>query len=218
MSPASAPPPTTSLRARGKQRRIRRILDATRALIRESPDESPSVERIAARAEVAPATVFNLIGPREQILASLADDLLAEVEQRANDRGDGDPHARARAVAATTVDIICGDPDVYKHVLAHWNSSGRLLRADPTPQLVTCLQEAADSGTLRRDLDLEALAEAISTACTGAAHQWAAGIIDDDSLRKRCQTAVDLAFAAATRRPASPDYLLALKIRPSKRD
>lgn len=177
MTASSLTPPATGLRERNRRRRVAQILEATRSLLRERPYQSPSVERIAARAEVAPATIFNLIGPREQIWAALADDLLADLERRTNDLGSGDPHSEARAIAATTVDIICADADVYRHVLANWNSSGQLLRRDPTRQLVDCLQRAASTGTLRDDLDLKALGEAITTACTGAAHQWAAELI-----------------------------------------
>jgi AcrR family transcriptional regulator len=204
---------TTGLRERSKRRRLQQILEATRSLLRERPDESPGLERIAARAEVAPATIFNLIGPREQIWAALADDLLAELERRTTDLPRSDPHTRARAIATTTVDIICADANVYRYVLANWSSSGRLLRRDPTSQLVACLRAAADDGTLRRDLNLKALGETISTACTGAAHQWAAGLISDRALRRRCQTAVDLAFAAATPRISDdgPDYLSELR-------
>jgi AcrR family transcriptional regulator len=190
---------------------VTQILQATRALIRERPNDPPTAEQIAARAEVSPATIFNLIGPRERIWASIADELLAELEQRTIDLPTADPHATARAIATTAVEIICADPHVYKQILAHWSASGRLLRRNPTQRLTACLQAAADAGTLRDDLDLDALGEAISTACTGAAHQWAAGIIDDRTLRTLCQTAVDLAFAAATPHTTGPDYLSALK-------
>lgn len=195
--PASSLTPATGLRERNKQRRVAQILEATRSLLREQPDESPSVERIAARAEVAPATIFNLIGPREQIWAALADSMLAELERRNDQLRTGDPYAAARAIVAATVETICADADIYRHVLANWSASGRLLRRDPTRQLVACLRAGVDAGTLRDDLDLKALGEAISTACTGAAHQWAARMIDDRGLRRRCQTAVGLAFAAA---------------------
>jgi AcrR family transcriptional regulator len=211
MTTASLASPDVGLRERNKRRRVARILEATRSLLRERPGESPSVERIAARAEVAPATIFNLIGPREQIWAALADDLLAELERRTGELGGGDPHAEARTVASISVDIICADADVYRHVLANWSASGRLLRRDPTRRLVACLKAAVEAGTLRRDVDIEALGQAISTACTGAAHQWAARLIDDRALRRRCQTAVDIAFAAATPRTKGvPDFLAAL--------
>lgn len=55
------------LREQHKARRRMRILEATRELLRHGPDSVISAERIAERAEVAPATVYNLIGPRDKI-------------------------------------------------------------------------------------------------------------------------------------------------------
>jgi AcrR family transcriptional regulator len=204
----------TGLRERNKQRRVAQILEATRALLRERPDESPSVERIAARADVASATVFNLIGPREKIWAALSDEMLADLDRRTAAFADLDPHARARAIVTTIVEMMRSDAAVHRHLLAHWSQSGRFLRRDPTPQLIECLREASARGTLRTDVDLRRLGEMISTACSGAAHQWSAGLISDRALRLRCRTAVDVVFAAAAAPPpdtASPDFLAALR-------
>jgi AcrR family transcriptional regulator len=190
------------LRERNRRRRVERILEATRELLREVPGESPSVERIAERAEVAPATVFNLVGPREQIWAALADAMFADLDL-APPSPDDDPHTRAREIAAVTVDALCADPAVHRHVLAHWSQAGRLLREDPTPQLVACLQAAAQRGQLRDGVDLRRLGTTTTAACGGAAHQWAAGLIGDRAVRERCRTAVDVAFAAAGHREAA---------------
>ncbi len=189
-------PAPGGLRERNRERRIARILEATRELLREAPHESPSVERIAQRAEVAPATVFNLIGPRESIWAALADDMLAAVDLSPPDDAE-DPLVHATAIVTAVVDTFCADAAVYRHVLAHWTQSARLLRSDPTPQLVACLRAAAGRGQIRADLDLRRLGTTITTACGGAAHQWGAGLISDRTLRDRCRTAVDVAFAAA---------------------
>jgi AcrR family transcriptional regulator len=191
--------PPVGLRERHKLGRVRRILDATRSLLRERSDESPSVERIAERAEVAPATVFNLVGTRDRIWAALADELLDEVEQRMAALPDLDPRDRARALAAITVDLICADPAVYRHVLSSWRRSGRLLSRSPVPHLVHSLRAGAAAGTLREDLDFSLLADVVSAACTGAAHQWAAEMIDDQAFRTLCLAAVDVAFTAAVR-------------------
>jgi AcrR family transcriptional regulator len=190
------------LRERNRRRRIERILEATRELLRETPGESPSVERIAQRAEVAPATVFNLVGPREQIWAALADAMLAEVDL-APPSPTEDPYTRAREIVTATTDALCADPDVHRHLLAHWTQAGRLLRADPTPQLVACLRAAAQRDQIRDDVDLRRLGATITAACGGVAHQWGAGLIGDRVLRERCRTAVDVAFAAADHRGAA---------------
>jgi AcrR family transcriptional regulator len=186
------------LRERNKRRRVKQILTATRELIREHPDEAPTVEAIAARAEVAPATIFNLIGPRPRIWAAIADEALAEAERRMAELSDADPYRRARHITTTTLDVLLEDPAVQRYVLSHWAESGRLLRRDPRRELLASLREAQKRKSLPRDADLRALAESISTACTGALHQWAAGLISEAALRRRCTLSVDLAFAAAT--------------------
>lgn len=50
----SASAPSTGLRERHKQQRRERILEAIRELLRECPDETPTVERIAARCVIGP--------------------------------------------------------------------------------------------------------------------------------------------------------------------
>src|SRR4029077_12321730 len=140
------------LRERNRRRRVSQILEATRELLREHPHESPSVERIAQPAYVAPATVFNLIGPREKIWAALIDEMLAQIDADPPAVDETDPLARAHAIVVAVVDTICADAAVYRHVLTHWTESGRLLRRDPTPQLVACLRAAAEQGATRDDV------------------------------------------------------------------
>jgi AcrR family transcriptional regulator len=61
------------LRERGKRRRTDRILDAALTLLREDPGQNLTVERIAERAELAPMTVYNLVGTRDQKWTELVD-------------------------------------------------------------------------------------------------------------------------------------------------
>lgn len=184
------------LRERQKLGRVERILEATRELIREQPGREPTVDAIAGRADVAPATVFNLVGPREQIWAALADAALAQALERVDGVDAHDPHDRARQIVATTVDVFVSDADVHRLVLSKWSTSGALLEQDPTAKLRSCLREGSASGTLDAHIDVRSLARHIATACTGAMHQWVAGTIDERELRRRCLAAVDLTFAA----------------------
>jgi AcrR family transcriptional regulator len=198
----------TGLRERNKHRRSQEILAATRELLRQDPGQAPTVEAIAARANVAPATVFNLIGPRERILAALANEAIAETQARIAAYSELEPHARARLITSTTLDVMLADAAVHRHVLAHWSQSGRLLRNDPTRELLACLEDARDAGDVRPDIDLRVLVDTVSAACLGALHQWAAGLIGERRLRQRCATAVDVAFAAgATDRAVAARYL-----------
>lgn len=205
----SASPQMLGLRERSKLRRVDRILQAARDLLREGGGDVPTVEQVAERAEVATATVFNLVGTRENLWAALANEALAELEERVKALPDVDPHKRARRIVAMTVDLICADAAVNRAVLLHWHESGRLLRHGPTRELLRCLEAAATARTIRADVDRRRLSEMIAVACTGAVHQWAAGLIDDRTFKRRCRTAVDLVFAAAARTDEAQSGFLA---------
>lgn len=184
------------LRERHKRGRVERILEATRDLIREQPGHEPTVEAIARRAEVAPATVFNLVGTRERIWDALADSALAEALERVAYADADDPRDRARQIVTTTVDVFVEDADVYRLVLSKWSASGGLLEHDPTAELRACLRDGSATGALDTEIDVRALARHIGTACTGAMHQWVAGTLDERELRRACLAAVDITFAA----------------------
>lgn len=181
------------LRERGKQRRSGRIVDAALELLREQPDRPLTVERIAERAEVAQATVFNLIGTRDHIWAALADRAFAGVDELTAEAAD-DPQGHAQAVVDAVMRTITADAAVFRALLSAWSQSGKVLDHDLTDDLVTCFEAAgfaADGIKVRR------LAGLIAAGINGAVHQWAAGLITDRQLRTRSRDLVDLAFVAA---------------------
>jgi AcrR family transcriptional regulator len=61
------------LRERNKAKRRAAILDATLELLATTRVDALSTERIAERAEVSPATVYNLVGTRQELLTALID-------------------------------------------------------------------------------------------------------------------------------------------------
>jgi AcrR family transcriptional regulator len=185
------------LRERGKQRRTDQILAAARELLRQSPEQPLTVERIAARAELSPPTVFNLVGPRDKIWAALADQALAELDLNEL-RTIDDPQVRARSIVDAVVGMVCADAPVFRALLANWKQSARLIDHDPTGELLACLQEAADRSGIAPTFDLRRLAELISAGVIGILHQWSAGLMSDRALRTRGRDLVDVAFAAAS--------------------
>lgn len=195
------------LRARGKQRRRQRILDAARELLHEDPSQGLTVPRIAERAEVSQATVFNLVGPRERIWTALADHALGAVDYSAL-RWE-DPHGRARAIMAEVARVICADAPVFRALIVGWNETGQAMAHDPTSELADCLAAAARQGVIMADVDFRRLAELLSAGLIGSVQQWAAGVVSDQGLKARLRDLVDVTFAAA--RPPSavlPDWNL----------
>jgi AcrR family transcriptional regulator len=199
--PASAP--VAGLRERHKQQRRERILEAIRALLRERPEETPTVERIAEVADLSPATVFNLVGPREQQWEALCEKLLRELDAcLAFAADDEDPRRQARRIVGETAELFMADAAVSKHLVNSGGRTGSLLQGHPVAQLRVAVRRGQATGMLRPDLHVEALVGHIATAAGGALRQWAAGQISDTAFRKRVRFAVDVVFAAG----ASEDW------------
>ncbi|MEU5950867.1 TetR/AcrR family transcriptional regulator [Streptomyces sp. NPDC047525] len=197
------------LRERHKAQRRRRILEATRELLREDPESVVSTERIAERAQVAPATVYNLIGPRDKIWEALAAGFMDELERRLATPGASDP----REVVRSTVGLFVDDPVVSRRMVREWEESGLVLDRSPLVQLRRAMADARTQGLLRTDVDTDALAAVVGTSCVGALHQWVAALIDDDRFLARALLGLDVALAAAAADPHRDQLLAPLRSR-----
>jgi AcrR family transcriptional regulator len=186
----------SNLREHHKQGRRARILEATRELLREG-EATLTTERIAQRAQVAPATVYNLIGPREKVWEALAAEFMEELDGRLRRLTAHDPVERARDTARLTAELFVEDPTVARHMLRGWEDSGLLFDRRPLSHVHDALAAAQAESILARDVDVGALTSTIGAAALGALHQWAAGIIDDARFVARTVRAVDVAVAAA---------------------
>ncbi len=179
-------PVTDGLRERGKRRRIVQILAAARVLLREAPTEELTVERIAARAELAPQTVYNLVGRREHIWSALADDALDGLDLPSF-TSIPDAQARGAAIVRAVIDMVCSDAAVFRHLLAHWAQSALFIDHDPTAALTDCFELFGDPHPRRT-------AELVGAGLIGILHQWAAELISDDGARERGRDLVSMAF------------------------
>ncbi|GGP76675.1 TetR/AcrR family transcriptional regulator [Streptomyces melanogenes] len=197
------------LREQNKAQRRNRILDATREILRDSPELVISTERIAERAEVAPATVYNLIGPRDKIWEALAAGFMDELERRLAAGGARDP----REVVRVTVQLFVGDPILSRRMVREWEASGLVLDRSPLTQLRRAMADARTEGLLRADIDTDALAAVVATSCVGALHQWVAALIDDDRFLARALFALDVALAAGAADPHRDRLLAPLRTR-----
>ncbi len=187
--------PAPGLRERSKQRRVDRILDAALDLLRETPDENLTMERVSARAEVAPMTVFNLVGNRDQLWSAMADRALQNLEPASIDIDD--PRERAHAIVEQMVKVLRSDPDVFRQLLSGWSQSGLVLQHDPTAELVKCLDAAAVGGAIRPGVNVRLYGEVLAAGLIGAIHQWTAGLVGDRAFRVRAHAVVDIVFDAA---------------------
>jgi AcrR family transcriptional regulator len=189
-------PGPDGLREKHKRGRRSAILRAVRELLREGGDDALTKESIALRADVAPATVYNLVGTRAQIFEALAEDFMAELEARQKQKALRDPLARARSVVELTLDVILADPQVFMRMVRGWTESALVLKRGPASSLIEAFEEARQQGLLIAEADPRLLASSVATACVGALHQWAAGMISARGFRARALFSLDLALAA----------------------
>jgi AcrR family transcriptional regulator len=189
---------TDGLRERGKNARISRIVEAACAILRADGPQGLTVARIAEDAEVSQGTVFNLIGTRDQIWAAIAEHSFSRIEL-VGFRSLEDPQIRARAIIDAVVAMICSDAKVFRPLLLNWELSSHVSNAEPTPELLRCLEDAQTAGVIQDQLRLRRLAQQITTGFIGTMHQWAAHVISDATFRLRTRDFVDLVFMAARR-------------------
>jgi len=196
MTPPDHRSNVVGLRERNKRARTERILQAARELLRERDVHTVTLEQIAERAEVAPGTVFNLIGPREQLFAALIDQAHDQLSHALAKAPDDDPLTRIRRIVTTLVNIFLADSRVYRQVLRQWPESGTMLRSSPYPPIRQALSDGQAAGLLLSEVDTDRVAAAILAGCVGALHQWSASIISNRAFRERCSYGTDLALAA----------------------
>lgn len=186
---------TSGLRERNKQMRADRIVDAALTLLKESPGHSPTMEQVAARAEVSPMTVVNLIGNRDQLWTAMADRALSGLDWSTVD--DSDPLQRAHAIVAAVVSVLRTEPSLFRSLLGGWSGGGRLLIHDPTAALIACLEDDARASRRTDRTTLRRHGEVMAAGLIGVIHQWTAGLIGDRALASRARSVVDIVFCAA---------------------
>ena len=214
----SAADPALGLRERHKAKRRDAVLDAALDLL-DGPDAAAATtERIAERAEVAVATVYNLVGTREQLLLALLDRVVAEVVESLVAAGPtGDPLDTLRALTEHAVAVLTRRPQAYRRVVLQLSAmaGGGTLHTKLSPATAAAgeLRRAQQAGLLRSDLDADALAAQVYLSFNGALLRWAAGALTDAGLRAAALhglTVVLVAAGTASRRRASLAELRAL--------
>ena len=167
------------------QRRRRTVIDAAVNLLRDRDLDEISVADIADAAGVAVATVYNLIGPREQVLSAVLDlyvEKLADALAAQPQAGEP-PH-----VASAADDVVHVIESANNHILADPVPMRAVLRELGPLQFAENRRLGLAELLLPRvrrltDSDHEAdlLVSLIVYGFRGVLMSWAHGLIDDDT-------------------------------------
>ncbi len=184
--------PPIGLRERNKAKRREAIVDSALALLREHPLSEVSIERIAAGAEVAPATVYNLVGSREQLLFACVEDLIAL-------GAEADPIERATLIVDRTAEAFIADRRAYRQIVGavgDLTRTGSMMAIDPAQLQISAMRDAQARGLLRDDVDPAAVGRQVYLSYNGALLAWAGNGLTDEGFRVAVRHGLMTALAA----------------------
>ncbi len=189
-----------SRREQGKDARRDAILEAAKSLIRAFGPQV-STEKIAHRAGVSTATVYNLIGPREQLLGLLLSDLFERLRATVKAMNLVDPFRVGEAVVAVSADMFVSDSSLWVNVISEVKGAfGARIRPFVSFQPINLQREAMltakQLGMLSREADPEMTAMQIYAAYNGALFLWAGGFLADDAFRRQAKAGYWAVLAA----------------------
>lgn len=203
----------TGLRERNKAKRRTAILDAAVELLAEAPWAEVTTERIAARAEVAAATVYNLVGTRDQLLVALVERVLDSVAGGITGPDwpmDGDPLTIVRRVVDDSTAAFTAESAAFRRVVVALRlvtGAGGSVDLDPARLQIAGMREAQRAGVLDPRFAPEALGRQVYLSYIGAMQAWADGDLDDDGFAVMTRHGL-VAVLAATALPAHRDALV----------
>jgi len=162
----------------GKQERRNRIVTAASDIIREAGIDGVTVEAIARRASVSPATVYNLFGNRAAIFDHIFDVDMARYDALVAARAGAGPVGIFFEAIDVATGLYARQPDYYKALMRLSERDGQLYVSFSRPRhafWIRLVREAQAAGALTPDLDHEAAAGALAAIARGALYFWVEG-------------------------------------------
>lgn len=203
----SVPLSSGLLRERGKARRVSEIIAAAADLWREHGMDSVSLNQIATRAEVAPQTIYNLIGGLDAIGFAVIQ-LALERMDAALGKTSATGVELALASARICVGLYTADARLYRQVLVRVPKAlfdGTHLGRDTADNAIRAMIEARKAGEILGDVDPERLGRTIYVNYLGALYDWACGDSGDADFLRAAEVAVLAPAAACATEATRPD-------------
>jgi len=198
--------------SRRQERTRQSVFEAVRTLIAEGGIEALTMRRLAERADVAVATLYNQFGDRQGLLVAFVDAGLDELEERIDALPSAEPIDVTRQLFSALDDEITDRPLVWRPIFAMLNAGpGAHGMGDVGDRVVAIiradLDKAAASEMFVGDVDTEQLARHILNSRMSRLERWALGIIDWDLYVQSSQIGLELIVASVLVDPHRADAL-----------
>jgi TetR/AcrR family transcriptional regulator, cholesterol catabolism regulator len=188
-------------RERHKRETRERILDAALECVLERGFDQATMDEIAARADVARATVFNHFPVKEQFLSAYLERrrvLVRELLQREADEGV-DAARRLYDAMELLARLNEGRVDEVRTLLFAWRRTGGSPSSEPDTGRVLgqVIESGQKAGQLRTDSDPYAIGALLLDAYIGVLLRWIPDVGDeprfplDEALREVCDVVIE---------------------------
>ena len=190
-----------SLRDRNKSKRRARILMAARGLIVDEGVDGLNMRALAEAAETSVATLYNLVGSKEEILLALLDQSFDTLSASAAAVNESDPIARTLSIVEAACEQFIEDALFYKHLLRglhsieHGHSPSKpILKIWKLAE--DSVQAAIDAGECEDWFAARISSQQILAVFSNMLRLWSIGRIDDTIFKAQCLTGTTMALLA----------------------
>ena len=170
-----------SRREQSKEGRRKQIVEAVRALMRETGDTGLSMRAIAARAKVSLATPYNLFGSKRGVVMAVLEDA-REFQQKFSTLKNLSAVERIFKALSITFAYHVQDPEFYRTLWASLldpRGGGELRTELITPQNAMfwrgLLEEARQERAIAEDIDMDLLQQSLNGRFAAVMLNWIMG-------------------------------------------
>jgi AcrR family transcriptional regulator len=190
-----------------RQERTRRdVTCAAGVLIAEGGVEGLTMRKLAERAGVAVATLYNQFGDRDGVLVAFVSSGLDQLEIELDAQPDAGPIDATRQLFEMLDDRFADEPEVWKPIFASLKSgTGAHGMGEVGDRVVAYIEadfaKAAADGWFVIDCDVEALARHVFNSRMHRLEKWARSAIDWNQYRGSSLLGLELTIAAVLIEP-----------------
>lgn len=197
---------------RRQERTRQAVIDATGALIAESGVDGLTMRKLAERAGVAVATLYNQFGDREGVLVAFVSSGLDQLELELDAQPDAGPIDTTRELFEALDATFADEPEVWRPIFASLGPSNSGHDLGTVGDRVVAYIEhdfanAAADGRFAVDVDVASLARHVFNTRMNRLEKWAQAAIEWDAYRTSSTLGLELTLAAVLCEPDRGDAL-----------
>jgi AcrR family transcriptional regulator len=196
-----------------RQERTRRdVIDAAGHLIAESGVEGLSMRKLAERAGVAVATLYNQFGDRDGVLVAFVSSGLDQLEIELDAQPDAGPIDMTRELFEALDDSVSAEPEVWRPIFSSLKSGrgghGMGEVGDRVVAYIASdLAKASADGLFVVDVDVDGLARHVFNTRMNRLEKWAQSAIEWDQYRTSSTLGLELILASVLADPLRAEAL-----------